>query len=144
MMSLLNDVTMQLLVWGHKHCLWFLLSFVKDISSDFIDIKIIKRVVVYSSFLLIFSFSFFSSFFQFPDSPLQKVYPEWFSPSSFNQYFYLHQQFMFFVFICPCVYLSVFGGFFCVCVLITPKLMNTSLYFLWVGSLQRKKLLILG
>ena len=40
-----------------------------------------------------------------------------------------------------CVHLSIYLFFG---VFITPKLMNTSLYFLWVGSLQRKKLLILG
>ena len=40
-----------------------------------------------------------------------------------------------------CVHLSIYLFFG---VLITPKLMNTSLYFLWVGSVQRKKLLILG
>ena len=39
-----------------------------------------------------------------------------------------------------CVHLSIYLFFG---VLITPKLMNTSLYFLWVGSLQRKTLLIL-
>ena len=42
------------------------------------------------------------------------------------------------------VFFFLGGGGGGVCVLITPKLMNTSLYFLWVGSLQREKLLIWG
>ena len=63
MMSWLSGVTMPLSLWGHKPSLWYLLFLSKNISSHFIsDIKIIKREVVYSSFLLIIISVLFSLF----------------------------------------------------------------------------------
>ena len=62
-----------------------------------IDIKIIKREVVYSSFLLIIlSVFILSFFFQFLDSPSQKITMRNFHQEvTFKQYFYLYQQLMF-------------------------------------------------
>ena len=95
--------------------------------------------MVYSSFLLIIiSVFIFSFFFQFLDSPSQKITMRDFHQEvTFKQYFYLHQQFMFLCANC----LSICLGF-CVCVWITPELMNRSLLKnLWVGPDKRKKLL---
>ena len=122
-----------------------MLSLSKNISSE-IDIKIIKREVVYSPFLLIIiSVFIFSFFFQFLDSPSQKITMRDFHQEvTFKQYFYLHQQFMF---LCANCLPICLGGFFlcvcvCVCVKITPELMNRSfLKNLWVGPDRNKKLL---
>ena len=52
---------------------------------------------------------------------------------TFKQYFYLHQQFMFLCANCLIVNVNFFF-FLCVCVSITPELMNKSLFKnLWVG-----------
>ena len=68
--------------------------------------------MVYSSFLLItISVLFSLFFFQFLDSPSQKITMRDFHQEvTFKQYFYLHQQFMFLCANCLIVYLS--GGFF--------------------------------
>ena len=86
-----------------------------------IDINIIKREMVYSSFLLItISVLFSLFFFQFLDSPLQKITMRDFHQEvTFKQYFYLHQQFKFLCADCLIVYLS---GFF--------------LFFFWGGRLS--------
>ena len=95
-----------------------------------IDINMIKRGVVYSSFLLIIITVLFSLFFffQFLDSPSQKITMRDFHQEvTFKQYFYLHHQFMFLCANCLIVFLSVFfffflggggggGGVVCVCV----------------------------
>ena len=57
-----------------------------------IDMKIIKREVVYSSFLFISVFFLFCVF-QFLDIPSQKnTLSDFHQKVAFNQYFYLHQE----------------------------------------------------
>ena len=84
----------------------------------------IKREVVYLSFLLIIiSFFIFSFFFQFLDSPSQKITMHDFHQEvTFKQYFYLHQEFMFLCANCLSVFFCCFffffflgGGVLCVC-----------------------------
>ena len=110
-----------------------------------IDINIIKREMVYSSFLLItISVLFSLFFFQFLDSPLQKITMRDFHQEvTFKQYFYLHQQFKFLCADCLIVYLSGFffffffwgggrlsggGGWVCVCVCLDYSRTNEQIF----------------
>ena len=79
-------------------------------------INIIKREVVYSSFLLIIISVLFSLFlFQFLDSPSQKITMHDFHQVTFKQYFYLQQQFN--VFVCLLfIFFILFYLLFCMCV----------------------------
>ena len=83
-----------------------------------IDINIIKREVVYSSFLLILFLFYFLFFLSIPRRSITKITMRDFNQEvTFKQYFYLHQQFMF---LCANCFLSIclffFVVFFCVCV----------------------------
>ena len=88
--------------------------------------------MIYSLFLfIIISVLFSLFFFQYLDSPSQKITMRDFHQKViFKQYFYLHQQF---IFLCAnCLIVSLF--FLCVCVYITLELMNRYLFKnLWVG-----------
>ena len=72
----------------------------------------IKREVVYSSFLLIIISVLFSLFFfQFLDSPSQKITMHDFHQEvTFKQNFYLHQQFMFLCVNCLWLFYLFFFG----------------------------------
>ena len=76
-----------------------------------IDINIIKREVVCSSFLLIIiSVFIFSFFFQFLDSPSQKFTLSNFHKVTFKQYFYSTRSLCFCaIIVCLFVCMSVFG-----------------------------------
>ena len=146
-MSSLSDVTMQLSLWGHKPSLWYLLTLSKNISSHFMAWNWHKHNKEGGDIFIIFInyyFSFiFSFFFQYLDSPSQKITMRDFHQEViFKQYFYLHQQFIFLCANCLIVSLFFFFFFWCVCVYITLELMNRSLFKnLWVGPDWRKKLL---
>ena len=78
MMLLLNNITMQLALWGHKHCLSYLMSSSKNISSHFMSWNWHKNNKGEGGVFIIFiylCFHFLFFFFQFLDSPSQKNLP---------------------------------------------------------------------
>ena len=80
--------------------------------------------IIFINYYFCFIFSFF---FQYLDSPSQKITMHDFPQGViFKQYFYLHQQF---IFLCAnCLIVSLFFVFFCVCVCLHYSRTNEQIF----------------